>query len=173
MASTPVSSPVPRRARRPWLGLRRTPGRLALAVFRLPLNAYRHGAGWMLGRTFLQFTHVGRRSGRRYAAVAMVLRHDEVAHESVICAGWLGTDWVRNLRHGPALEVKIGRESFTPQHRFLDEDEAFDVVVAFRRRHPYRMRLITTILGWGDLRDDRRVREFVGNHPFVAFRPAT
>ena len=34
------------------------------------------------------------------------------------------------------------------------------------------MRLISTILGWGDLRDDAAVRGFIGTHPFVAFRPA-
>ena len=66
------------RSRR-MLGLRRRPGRLALALFRLPLNAYRHSAGGVLGHTFLQFTHTGRKSGRSYDAVAMVLRYDESA----------------------------------------------------------------------------------------------
>ena len=51
---------------RPLLGLRRKPGRLALLAFRLPLYAYRHDAGWMFGRTFMQFTHIGRQSGKRY-----------------------------------------------------------------------------------------------------------
>jgi hypothetical protein len=41
-----MSSPVmPRpgsRPRKPLLGLRRKPGRLALAMFRMPLRAYRH-----------------------------------------------------------------------------------------------------------------------------------
>lgn len=158
---------------RPLLGLRRKPGRLALAVFRLPLNAYRHGAGGLLGHTFLQFTHVGRRTGRPHDAVAMVLRYDEATREAVICAGWgPETDWVRNLRAGPATKVQLGRESFTPEHRFLSDDEAFDVAAGFRRAHPHRMRLITTILGWGDLRDDAEVRRFVRTHPFVAFRPA-
>jgi len=50
---------------------------------------------------------------------------------------------------------------------------AFGVAVQFRREHPRRLRLISTILGWGDLRDDAAVRGFVRTHPFVAFRPAT
>jgi hypothetical protein len=33
------------RPRKPLLGLRRKPGRLALAVFRMPLRAYPHDAG--------------------------------------------------------------------------------------------------------------------------------
>ena len=59
--------------KRPLLGLCRKPGRLALTAFRVPLNAYRHDDGWLFGRMFLQFTHPGRKSGKRYDAVAMVL----------------------------------------------------------------------------------------------------
>jgi deazaflavin-dependent oxidoreductase (nitroreductase family) len=157
---------------RPLLGLRRRPGRLALALFRMPLRAYRHGAGALLGRTFLQVTHVGRKTGQPHNAVAMVLRYDGAAHEAVICAAWgPETDW-GNLRAGPAARVRLGRESFTPEHRFLSDDEACDVAARFRRQHPHRLRLISSILGWGDLRDDARVRRFVQTHPFVAFRPA-
>jgi len=160
--------------RTPLLGLRRKPGRLALALFRMPLRAYRHDAGWLLGRTFVEFVHTGRKTGQRYETVAMVLRYDADAHEAVICAAWgPDTDWIRNLRAGPAAQVRLGRESFTPQHRFLSDEEAFDVVVQFRREHPRRLWLITTILGWGDLRNDAAVRGFIGTHPFVAFRPVT
>lgn len=168
-----TSAPPPRRrTNRPLLGLRRRPGRLALAVFRMPLNAYRHDAGRLMGHTFLQFTHVGRKTGQPYDAVAMVLRYDEASREAVICAAWgPDTDWVRNLHAGPAQQVQLGSESFAPEHRFLSESEAFDVAVQFRRRHPHRLRLLSTILGWGDLRDDAHVRRFVHTHPFVAFRP--
>ena len=106
--STPVLPRPGSHRHKPLLGLRRKPGRLALAVFRMPLGAYRHGAGWPLGRTLLEFVHTGRKTGRPYQTVAMVLRHDADAHNAVICAGW----------------------------------------------DPGRLRLISTILGWGDLRDD-------------------
>jgi deazaflavin-dependent oxidoreductase (nitroreductase family) len=171
MTTTPVSPP-PVGQRRPLLGLRRRPGRLALMFMRMPLRAYRHDAGWMLGHTFMEFTHVGRKTGQPHDAVAMVLRHDEATRETVICAAWTETDWYRNLRAGPAAKVQLGRDSFTPEHRFLTEGEAFDVTLQFRREHPHRLHLITRILGWGDLREDDAVREFVRAHPFIAFRPA-
>jgi deazaflavin-dependent oxidoreductase (nitroreductase family) len=168
------TEPSPPSRDRPLWGLRRRPGRLALALFRLPRNAYRHDAGRLLGHTFLQLTHVGRRTGQPYDTVAMVLHYDEATHEAVICAGWgPETDWIRNLRVGPAMAVQLGRESFTPEHRFLSDDEAFAVAVRFRREHAHRLRIISTILGWGDLRDDTRLREFIRTHPFVAFRPAS
>ena len=170
--NTPVTPPPVSQQKKPLLGLRRKPGRLALAVFRMPLRAYRHDKGWLLGRTFLEFVHTGRRTGRRYEVVAMVLRYDADTHEAVIVAGWgPDTDWVRNLHAGPAVRVRLGRESFTPVHRFLSEDEAYDVVVQFRREHPHRVRLATAIMNWGDFRSDATVRDFIATHPFVAFRP--
>jgi deazaflavin-dependent oxidoreductase (nitroreductase family) len=156
------------------LGLRRAPGRLTLAVFRLPLHLYRHGGGWLLGRTFLFLVHVGRTTGEPHETVAMVLGQDVGTRELVICSAWgPEADWIRNLRSAPAKEVRIGRERFAPQHRFLTDEEAVTVGIAFRQRHPHRLRLISALLGWGDLREDDAMREFVRGHPFVALRPTT
>jgi deazaflavin-dependent oxidoreductase (nitroreductase family) len=158
---------------RPLLGLRRRPGRLALAVFRVPLPLYRAGWGWLLGRTFLLLVHAGRKTGRPHAMTAMVLRDDPATHEAVICSGWgATTDWIRNIRARPALEVRIGRESFIPQQRFLSEEESFDGCLEFCLRHPARLRVVRPVFGW-DLRTEKAIREFVRSHPFVAFRPAS
>jgi deazaflavin-dependent oxidoreductase (nitroreductase family) len=170
--SGPVASPPVRHPPKPLLGLRGKPGRLALAVFRMPLRAYRYDAGWLLGRTFLLVVHIGRKTGQPHSTVAMVLRYDPGTHEAVICSAWgPNADWVRNLRAGPAVQVKLGRESYTPEHRFLSENESFEVAVQFRREHPWRLRLLSTLLGWGDLRDDDAASEFTRTHPFVALRP--
>jgi deazaflavin-dependent oxidoreductase (nitroreductase family) len=171
--SSSVPPPPDHRSPKPLLGLRRKPGRLALAVFRMPLRAYRHHAGWILGHTFLLLVHTGRKTGQPHSTVAMVLGYDRETREAVICSGWgPDADWVRNLPAGPAVQVQLGRESYTPQHRFLSEDESFEVAVQFRREHPWRLRLISTILGWGDLRDDTAARKFTRTHPFVALQPA-
>jgi deazaflavin-dependent oxidoreductase (nitroreductase family) len=172
LGSSAASHPADR-AGKPLLGLRRKPGRLALAVFRLPLPLYRRGWGGLLGHTFLLLVHAGRKTGKPHSAVAMVLTYDRQTHEAVICSGWgQDTDWVRNIRVRPALQVQIGRESFTPQQRFLSEDESLAVVDEFGRRHPWRLRLVTSVLGWGDLRSDTAAREFVSTRPFVSLRPA-
>ena len=167
-----ASHPGGRRAK-PLLGVRRQPGRLALAVFRLPLPLYRRGWGWLLGHTFLLLAHAGRKTGKLHFTVAMALKYDPETREAVICSVWgQNTDWVRNIRVRPALQVQIGRESFTPEQRFLSEDESFAVAVEFRRQHPWRLRVLTWILGWDDLRSDAAVRDFVRSRPFVSFRPA-
>lgn len=140
-------------------------------VFRMPLPLYRAGLGWILGTTFVAFTHLGRRTGVPHTTAAMVLRHDRATGEVVVCSVWgPTTDWVRNLRAAPATRVQLGRTSWTPLHRFLDQDEAYEVALAFRERHPWRLRLMARVLDLGDLSSDAAVRELVEDRPFVAFR---
>jgi deazaflavin-dependent oxidoreductase (nitroreductase family) len=167
-------APTPAKGTRPLLGVRERPGRLALAVFRLPLPLYRAGWGWLLGHTFVLVVHAGRKTGQPHAMTAMVLRYEPATSEVVVCANWgPTTDWIRNIRARPALRVQIGRESFAPQHRFLTNEESFAVAVDFRRRHPHRVRFAGRVLGWGDLRSEEVLRDFVATRPFVAFRPVS
>jgi deazaflavin-dependent oxidoreductase (nitroreductase family) len=171
VGSSVASHPAACRSK-PLLGLRRRPGRLALAVFRLPLLLYHRGWGWLLGDTFLLLVHAGRKTGKRYSTVAMVLRYDRHTHEAVICSAWgKDADWIRNIQARPALQVRIGRDWVTPQQRFLSEDEGLAVVSEFRRQHPHRSRLLASILGWGDLGSDAAARDFVRTRPFVSLRP--
>jgi PPOX class probable F420-dependent enzyme/deazaflavin-dependent oxidoreductase (nitroreductase family) len=159
-------------AHRPLLGLRRQPGRLALWFMRLPRPLYRQGWGRVLGHTFLLITHEGRKTGRRRETVTMALAYEPATREAVVCSAWgPNTEWMRNLRAHPALQIQIGRETFVPKQHFLTEDEAFAVASEFRDRHPGRLRLFATILGWGDLGTDAAVRELVRDRPFVSFRP--
>jgi hypothetical protein len=103
----------------------------------------------------------------------MALTYDPETREAVVCSAWgPDTEWIRNLRAHPALEIQIGRERYVPEQRFLSEEEAVAVAIDFRRRHPHRLRLFATILGWGDLSSDVAVRELVRTRPFVSFRPA-
>jgi deazaflavin-dependent oxidoreductase (nitroreductase family) len=160
------------RARPPLFGLRRRPGRLVLALMRMPRPLYHRGWGWMLDHTFLLITHQGRKTGKRRETVAMALAYDPETREAIVFSAWgPNTEWIRNLRAQPALQIQIGRESYVPEQRFLSEDESVAVAAEFLRRHPWRTRLFATILGWGDLSSETALREFVRTRPFLSFRP--
>jgi deazaflavin-dependent oxidoreductase (nitroreductase family) len=140
---------------------------------RLPRPLYDRGWGRLLGHTFLLITHEGRKTGKRRETVAMPLTYDQETHKAVVFSAWgPNTEWIRNLRAQPALQIQIGNESYTPEQQFLSDDESVAVAVEFRRRHPWRMRLFATILGWGDLSSEPAMRDFVRRRPFVSFRPA-
>ena len=139
---------------------------------RLPRPLYRRGWGRLLGHVFLLITHVGRRTGKPRETVAMALTYDRETREAVVCSAWgAATDWIRNLHANPALRIQIGSESYVPSHRFLSEDESMAVALEFRRRHPWRLRLVSRILGWGNLDSDEAFREVVRARPFVLFQP--
>jgi deazaflavin-dependent oxidoreductase (nitroreductase family) len=141
---------------------------------RLPRPLYHRGWGRLLGHTFLLITHEGRKTGLRRETVAMALTYDPETHEAVVCSAWgPDTEWMRNLRAHPALQIQIGRESFVPEQRFLSEDEAVTAGIEFREHHPWRLRLLGTVLGRGHVSSEAAVRELVRNRPFVAFRPRT
>jgi deazaflavin-dependent oxidoreductase (nitroreductase family) len=155
------------------LGLRRRPGTIVLAVFRIPQPLYRLGAGWIFGHAFLLLVHRGRKTGSIHETALKTLTFDRRTREVIVFSAWgESSDWVKNIRVHPAEEVRMGRETFTPVQRFLSEEEAFGVVIAYRRRHPWRLRLLAWLLGWPDLRPDAAVREFVRTRPFVSLRPA-
>jgi hypothetical protein len=102
----------------------------------------------------------------------MALTYDPDTKETVVCSGWgPSTEWIRNLRAHAALEIRIGGDRYVPEQRFLAGDEAVAVALEFRSRHPWRLRLFSTILGWGDLGTEPAVRELVRTRPFVSFRP--
>ena len=55
----------------------------------------------------------------------MTLTYDPATREAVVCSVWgPNTEWVRNLRAHPALQIQIGRESYVPEQRFLSEGES-------------------------------------------------
>ena len=138
---------------------------------RLPRRLYHRGWGRLLGHSFLLIVHRGRTSGRRRETVVMAAIFDAVTRQVVVCSVWGETEWIRNLRANPALEIQIGGDRFVPHQRFLSQAEAVAALGEFRARHPWRLRLFETVLGWGDLGTDEAVRSFVRSRPFVSFRP--
>jgi deazaflavin-dependent oxidoreductase (nitroreductase family) len=138
----------------------------------LPRPLYRRGWGRLLGHVFVMITHVGRKTGKPRETVAMALSYEREPRAVVVCSAWgATTEWIRNLRANPALRVEIGSDSYVPRHRFLSEDESIAVALELRRRHPWRLRLLSSILGWGRLDSEHAVREFVRSRPFVLFEP--
>jgi deazaflavin-dependent oxidoreductase (nitroreductase family) len=149
-------------------GARRPTG-LLLRVMRAPSWVYRRDLGHLLGRRFLYLAHQGRLSGLRRETVLEVARLDHETGEVVAIAVW-GTqaDWVRNLRAGRALELRIGHLRFAePEHRFLTAEECRSLLVSLREEHAVGWRLLTMVfpLPLDPKNDD------LGAVRAVAFRP--
>jgi deazaflavin-dependent oxidoreductase (nitroreductase family) len=112
-------------------------------LLRIPIWLYRLGLGRLLGHRLLLIIHRGRKSGLLRAAVVEVVRYDKRTGECVVMAGWRGTtDWYRNIRAEPALEIRIGGDRFVPQQRFLSPDESEAELRAYVDKHPWIARKV-------------------------------
>jgi deazaflavin-dependent oxidoreductase (nitroreductase family) len=132
---------------RPGVARRRPTGRAA-RLLRLPLVLYRLRLGWLLGHRFAEITHRGRRSGRVYRSVVEVVRFDPATREVVVMTAWRGqTDWYRNIRAQPALEVRTGRLRFVPEQRLLGPDESVRELQGYVGRNPVVARVLAWLFG--------------------------
>ncbi|WP_084144819.1 nitroreductase family deazaflavin-dependent oxidoreductase [Amycolatopsis jejuensis] len=146
------------------------------AVFRAPAKLYDRNLGWLLGKRFLCVTHVGRKSGRQYRTVLEVIGLRPAADEVLVIAG-LGasSDWYRNIQAAPAAEVAIGRRTFVPEHRVLDQPEALAAITDYERRNillrPVLRPVLTKLLGWRYDGSVEARRRLVAQLPIIAFHP--
>jgi deazaflavin-dependent oxidoreductase (nitroreductase family) len=147
----------------------RMPSRPLLRAARAPLWLYRRDLGFLLGKRFLYLAHQGRLSGLRRETVLEVARLDHHTGEAIVVAAWgAHSDWVRNLRAGRALEVRIGHLRFAePEHRFLSAEECRSVLIAGREARPFGWRLLSSM---SPLPDDPK-NDDLGPVRAVAFRP--
>lgn len=144
-------------------------GPLARRLVRAPLWFYHHDLGALLGKRFLYLAHQGRLTGLRRETVLEVARLDHTSGEVVAIAFWgNGSDWVRNLRAGRALELRIGHLRFPePEHRFLPAEECRSVLVAYRDAYPVTWRVVASL---ADIPRDPK-NDDLGSLRAVAFRP--
>jgi deazaflavin-dependent oxidoreductase (nitroreductase family) len=152
-------------------GRSRPTGALRLA-FRLPIYLYRLGLGQLLGHRFMLLTHRGRRSGRVYQTALEVVRYDPSLRETVVASGWgERSDWYRNLKAHPALEIRSRRERYAPEQQFLTPEEVYQEIVDYERRHPWAVRIVPSVLGFRLDGSDAARRSFANSVRMVAFRP--
>ena len=119
-----------------------------IPIFKLPLSLYRLRLGWLLGRRFMELTHVGRHTSKVRRTVLAVLRFDENTREIYAVSAWKGSDWYFNIQASPALQVQTGFVHYVPVQRTLSPEEITGAFMEYRRQHPLFSRMICRIPGW-------------------------
>jgi deazaflavin-dependent oxidoreductase (nitroreductase family) len=142
-----------------------------IPIFKLPVFLYRLHLGWLLGKHFMQITHVGRHSGKVRRSVLAVLRFDEKTKEIFAVSAWKGSDWYYNIQSSPALQVETGFIRYVPAQRTLSPEEITTTFVEYRKRHPFFTRIICRIPGWKWDSTSEEFLELARTLRGVAFRP--
>jgi deazaflavin-dependent oxidoreductase (nitroreductase family) len=145
-------------------------------LFRAPVYLYRWHLGWLFGRRCLMLSHTGRRTGLRRRTVLEVVEYREKGPEVVVANGFgPDCDWVRNIQAHHDAEVTVGRRHFSASYRFLNEEEAAQVIRDYERRNrfiaPVVRRGFSWLLGWRYHGGEDERRQLVHQIPLIAFRP--
>lgn len=151
------------------------PAKWAKPIFDAPSWLYRHGLGWLLGRRFLEVTHIGRISGKERFAVLEVVKIDPSNGESIVASAFgPKADWYQNLQAAPAVRIRQGRREYVPEQRFLNDDEVRQIASEFSEEHRLEARVanrVMAIIGAVPLDAYPNAVELFASFPMVAFRP--
>jgi deazaflavin-dependent oxidoreductase (nitroreductase family) len=142
-----------------------------IPVFKLPVFLYRIRLGWLLGKRFMQITHVGRRSGKVRRTILAVLQFDNKTEEIYAVSAWKGSDWYYNIQASPALLVETGFIRYVPIQRTLSPEEITTTFLEYRKKHPIFSRIICRIPGWKWDSTYDEFLELARTLRGVAFRP--
>jgi deazaflavin-dependent oxidoreductase (nitroreductase family) len=119
-----------------------------IPIFKMPVLLYRLHLGWLMGKRFMQITHVGRKSGKIRRTILAVLKFDDQTREIYAVSAWKGSDWYFNIQAAPALRVETGLIHYVPAQRTLSPDEITGTFMEYRKKHPIFSRMICRIPGW-------------------------
>jgi deazaflavin-dependent oxidoreductase (nitroreductase family) len=142
-----------------------------MPIFKLPVFLYRLRLGWLLGKRFMQITHVGRHSGKVRKTVLAVLRFDKQTKEIYAVSAWKGSDWYYNIQATPALQVESGSMRYVPVQRTLSPEEIATTFIEYRKHHPIFTRMICRIPSWKWDSTYEEFFELARTLHGVAFRP--
>ncbi|MUM17809.1 nitroreductase family deazaflavin-dependent oxidoreductase [Mycobacterium sp. CBMA271] len=149
----------------PPSGFRRT-------LWRLPIQLYHAGLGFLVGQRLMLLTHTGRISGQPRQTVLEVVGREQGDY---LAASGFGTaaDWFKNIRKAPEAVIQIGNRRLDAHATVLSSDEGAALMERYAMRHPKAARRLCKIMGFevdGTAADFREVGRMI---PFVRFTPAS
>lgn len=150
----------------------RPPRGLSRLLYRFPILLFQAGLGRLFGGRFLMLTHIGRISGHPRYAVLEIIRRDEAGEAYyVLSAFGAESDWVRNLRVAPEVEVSVGGHLLRMKAEFLLELDAEREMLDYARRNPFAARQLPRLIGYQVDGSEEGYRALARHLLVVRFRP--
>jgi deazaflavin-dependent oxidoreductase (nitroreductase family) len=126
-----------------WLTPLECPGPVWKWLFKIPLLFNRLGLDWTFGGRMpvLLLTTTGRKTGKLRLTPLEYLYEPELEAYRVT-AGWGGkTDWYRNARTDPHVQVKLGRRSFAAIAEPVAQEEVAQFLIEATRLNPGALKI--------------------------------
>ena len=117
--------------------------------FRAPIWLFKLHLGWLMGNRMLKLTHQGRISGQPRQVVLEVVKHDPTTDTYYIAAAWgEKSDWVKNIRGNPYVQVQVGRRKFDMLAEQLTPEQGELAILDYSQRHPTAMKNLAGYMGF-------------------------
>lgn len=125
------------------------PTGFARLLFRAPIWLYKIHLGGLLGKRALKLTHTGRKSGLPRQVVLEVVKYEPSSETFYVAAGWgERSDWVKNIRVTPKVEVQVGNRQMDMVAEQLTPEEGEEVILDYTQRHPSAMKNLAGFMGF-------------------------
>lgn len=125
------------------------PRGISRLMYRAPIWLYNLHLGWILGNRALKMTHTGRSSGQPRYVVLEVVKFDPSIQTYYIAAAWgEKSDWVKNIRADPHVQVQVARRHMDMLAEQLSPDQGETVILDYAQRHPSAMKNLARFMGY-------------------------
>jgi len=125
------------------------PSGISRILFRAPIWLYKLNLGWLLEKRALKITHIGRISGKPRHVVLEVVKYEPSKETYYIAAAWgERSDWVKNIRANPRVQVQVGRRKMDMVAEQLTPEQGEAVILDYAQRHPTAMKSLARFMGF-------------------------
>jgi deazaflavin-dependent oxidoreductase (nitroreductase family) len=117
--------------------------------FRAPIWLYDLNLGWLMGNRALRITHIGRVSGKPRHVVLEVVKYEPTNNIYYVVAAWgEKSDWVKNIRANPNVQIQVGREKLDMVAEQITPEKGEAVILEYAKRHPTAMKNLAKYMGY-------------------------
>jgi deazaflavin-dependent oxidoreductase (nitroreductase family) len=144
------------------------PQGFAKILFKIPNIFYNSGLGFLMGRRFLQLTHIGRNSGKVYKTVVEVVKFDPDSRRIYIASGFKEkSDWLKNILNHPRIGINFCGKQCDAEAVKLTGNRSARVLLDYAHRYPLAMRELAKFMGYEIDRGDQDIELLARELPMI------
>ncbi len=147
------------------------PSKLLQRLYRIPVFFYRWGLGWLFGKRFVLFQHIGRKSGKHYQTVVEVVEIEKDTGNVIVVAGYGSqTQWYQNLQLMQSTTIQLGKHKFKVSIKMLSPEDGADIMAHYYQRYGKVTGMLFSVLGYEWDGTEQGARQVARDHlRFVKF----
>lgn len=147
------------------------PNAVLRILYRIPVYFYKIGLGWMFGKRFVLFHHIGRKSAKPYQTVVEVVEIEKETGNVIVVAGYgERTQWYQNLQHMLTTTIQLGKHKFPVSIEMINPEDGADIMARYYQRYGKITGALFSILGYEWDGTEKGARQIALEHlRFVRF----